>query len=802
MSRNGWGRCVAFVACMAVVALSGAKTARAQDQPAAPGQPAVAGKPVADVLPESTIALVEVHDIDATRLRGKDNILAKLLNDPQVAAYLKPLEDKINAYAQMLDAQMQANVQVSMNDIKQLLNGRIAVAVTDLSFLGPGPQPKIVVVITPKDTEFLKAFVARILLVLPPDARQTIVTRRVGNVEVSELATGGMGPPINWAIAGNTLVVGLGTAAADDVVQRMANGGPSLSANPTFAQMREKLADYDQDWMYYVSFDRVIGMIRAVGGEDAMKLLAISGIGDLKAIGAAAKLNGPAVDDRLYVLFAKAPAPGRLQAILSPKPLSAELLRMAPAAADSIAVSRFNVPFAFTVFTEIFGEMSPVAYAEYQKDVEQADLALGISLEDDFFKAMGDEMMVYNATLSALSAEELEKRIAAAQNPEQKGLALIAAAYENVIAVFTVTDSARIQKSMKAFADSALSALKGEGGVPEPEIAGVHSTDLDHGGVTLHMLEGIPNFPLRPGYAVTAKQLIFAGSEKALASAVDLSRAAQVNGENSPVWSAVQAEIAKDAGAVSVEDVRPGMELLMLTLKETALPQVVPLLNQGGPPDPALAEMLTKDPLPAMRQALKANPLITVTTVTSDSDGVALTGHTMLGSTSFIVPAAAVAGAILPALARAREEARRAQCATNLGQIGRSIGAWQGAHNDELPPSLADLMPAYLQDPMIFKCPSAGDEPQPPGKFQTDYNYVGWLPANVAGANTVIAYDKPENHGTAGVNCLFFDGHVSWFSGANFRARLEQSFVTIKPWADQQPADVQNLIKEFYQVAP
>ena len=796
MSRNGWGRCVAFVACMAVVALSGAKTARAQDQPAAPG------KPVADVLPESTIALVEVHDIDATRLRGKDNILAKLLNDPQVAAYLKPLEDKINAYAQMLDAQMQANVQVSMNDIKQLLNGRVAVAVTDLSFLGPGPQPKIVVVITPKDTEFLKAFVARILVVLPPDARQTIVTRRVGNVEVSELATDGMGPPINWAIAGNTLVVGLGTAAADDVVQRMANGGPSLSANPTFARMREKLADYDQDWMYYISFDRVIGMIRAVGGEDAMKFLAVSGIGDLKALGAAAKLNGPAVDDRLYVLFTRAPAPGRLQSVISPEPLSADILWTAPVAADYVALSRFNVPYAYKVFTDILGEMSPAAYAEYQKDVEQADLALGISLEDDFFKAMGDEMMVYNVTLSA---EELEKRIAAAQNPEQKGLALIAAAYENVIAVFTVTDSARIQKSMKAFADSALSALKGEGGVPAPEFAGVHFTDADHGGVTLHMLEGIPNFPLRPGYAVTAKQLIFAGSEKALASAVDRSHAPQAIEESSPVRTTVQDQIANGAGAVGVVDVRSGMELLMLTLKETTLPQVVPLLNQGGPPDPALAEMLTKDPLPAMQQALKANPLITVTTVTSDSDGVALTGHTMLGSTSFIVPAAAGAvgaGMLLPALARAREQGRRALCMNNLAQIGKGLEMWMGQHDGEMPGSLADLMPTYLDNPAVFRCPSAGLPPQPPGAFQTDYNYVGALPPLVARAQTILAYDKQDNHGAEGAGCLYSDLRVQWVPGFNLKNELQRSFLTIQPWADQQPADVQNRIKEFYQVAP
>jgi prepilin-type N-terminal cleavage/methylation domain-containing protein/prepilin-type processing-associated H-X9-DG protein len=101
---------------------------------------------------------------------------------------------------------------------------------------------------------------------------------------------------------------------------------------------------------------------------------------------------------------------------------------------------------------------------------------------------------------------------------------------------------------------------------------------------------------------------------------------------------------------------------------------------------------------------------------------------------------AILAGLLLPALARAREESRRKSCDSNLTQIVKACITYQepngdffpafeqamitGGSNTALPtngggqdatfqpmPSLAVLYPAYLDNVKVFGCPSTPDHP-------------------------------------------------------------------------------------------
>lgn len=105
---------------------------------------------------------------------------------------------------------------------------------------------------------------------------------------------------------------------------------------------------------------------------------------------------------------------------------------------------------------------------------------------------------------------------------------------------------------------------------------------------------------------------------------------------------------------------------------------------------------------------------------------------------------AILAGLLLPALARAREESRRKSCNNNLGQIVKAATTYQepngdffpchdqaGAFEDEIyfanlyelhtpanwpnrtqpMPSLAILYPVYLDNVRVFRCPSTSDRP-------------------------------------------------------------------------------------------
>ena len=93
---------------------------------------------------------------------------------------------------------------------------------------------------------------------------------------------------------------------------------------------------------------------------------------------------------------------------------------------------------------------------------------------------------------------------------------------------------------------------------------------------------------------------------------------------------------------------------------------------------------------------------------------------------------AILAGLLLPALARAREESRRKACNSNLGQIVKACITYQEPNGDFFPyhqngdwtdnssrpmgvpkpwASLAVLYPTYVDNFRVFRCPSTTDDP-------------------------------------------------------------------------------------------
>ncbi len=118
---------------------------------------------------------------------------------------------------------------------------------------------------------------------------------------------------------------------------------------------------------------------------------------------------------------------------------------------------------------------------------------------------------------------------------------------------------------------------------------------------------------------------------------------------------------------------------------------------------------------------------------------------------------------LMPALTRAREQARRASCMNNLKQVGLACHMFAQDHSGKFPENPDNLFPEYLTSSNVLFCPSSSITI--PKKITKDnatlcYEYVSGLTEEYD-PGCLVMYDRIENH-LEGRNIFFLDGHVQW----------------------------------------
>jgi prepilin-type processing-associated H-X9-DG protein len=142
---------------------------------------------------------------------------------------------------------------------------------------------------------------------------------------------------------------------------------------------------------------------------------------------------------------------------------------------------------------------------------------------------------------------------------------------------------------------------------------------------------------------------------------------------------------------------------------------------------------------------------------------------------------------------RVREHVHRCSCKSNLRQIGLAIHMYADEHDEIFPPDFKSLVPSYVDNPKIFRCPDSQttvtyQDFKPGGTIRptsTSYAYVPGLRSAMPGI-VIVAYDKTTaDHGGVGRNVVFADAHVEFWradSPVDFWEYLAEQMLAIA-WA-------------------
>ena len=754
-----------------------------------------------DVLPQSTLAYIELPNLAQSRSRLSESALGQIRNEPSVDRFLSegfPL-------AQSLQAALVERLGFGWAELRDAFTGQVTLALLDARPLESETLTWLGLLADVDAASPAFGALRDLLLAKYAEATQS----EASEVEVAGLPATMLREQDDSTLLAVTRPGGAGSGTADrflvvrgpdrEHTQELLAGllgrqGGKLSAEPTFRSARQRSSLVGEDLYAYVDLRRLLAALAPELPETFQQALELTGLADLQAVTLAVSIEAdgapdpaglgraPGVRDELCLLAPLDPAgPRRGLLALAPAATLDEStwLRYVPVDAVSFSAGGMELGATYRLLWQLSELLLGPAAAHLHEQLAEFESQVGVSIDGDIFDQLGPEMVQFTVL-------------------PRLGPTLGRA---DTLMVLAVRDRERLQSALEKLK----TYFQSPRAIPQPtdQKVQVQWEERDFDGRPLtRLLIANPWQPLEPGFTFYRDESVSPPRELLL---VALRFQSLKNMLSYVAGSPAPQGPTAEGPAQPLGDVRANPDFRQL---RSALPAEVnslgysdlrrqfvatyPLvvawasLMQGASGRALFDPDLIPPPEDIARHLFG---LVIVTRPGGPNDQTSIRTQTY-GPISYSTLLAGAGGALafaLPTTIRQHQLATRKDCQGHLERLGVELSLYASTHDGRFPKDLKELVdaqpsprPSADGHPLpVGEGPGEGPSATPewlrcPGQFPSvdiGYEYVPGAGKD-SPPETIVAYDRKGNH-PGGRNVLAADGRVTWLKESVFQQNLK-----------------------------
>ena len=711
--------------------------------------PAAMSADMAAAMPERTMVYLGWAGCDHCRQVSRDTALGKTLAEPQVEHFVAQLETALDLVLKKAAAEEgnAATYETVRSLVGVLLARPTGIALIDLTVGENGPMPAAALVCNLGDDggKFLADFEALLRLGNLPPANPI----NVAGHALQQIPAPVPGGAYYGVIRGH-FVLAIGTRTVEEVAGMISGAGASLAAGEKLKASRTKIGGQDHKRLatLFVDIPRITQLLSSLAPmitegdmEDARNLQAVLNTMIGPSIGPLTWQMS--VRERGCHIAAFLPISGErsgLAALQTETSLDNGDLAFIPPNPSWAWAFNFKPSEMLTWVKSTLRDLDADAYGEFIEGITEAEAALGLRIDEDLLRLMGDTFVLFDAPESESLFGAGVVLIMESPHPEQ----FTRSVKRLLTTIDSNTNDARVQLGSITY--------------------GEHQIEFVN-------VIGVPMF-LAPAWTVHEDRVVISLYPQLVMSTLD-----RIANRQDP-----------GASILGNKDFRSGLEVLggsgtsvwYVDTKKSMVESygLILILAQMG------AAMVQGEGIPVDISAFPTVDALTrhmfpqVGVTRIDSDGILCASY---GPTPITLPSLGSAGGmttpmmvsiLLPSLARARALAKRQVSMANLKGIGVSCHLYSQEHEGRFPDTLKELVElGYVTEEMLH----APDDPTD----RVSYVYLGGQSVDMNYRN-VLAHERVDLNGGEGVNVLFLDGSVQFIRPPQVDALLEETWARLQ----------------------